>query len=47
MSESSKNNHKTKKDKINWSVGSLFWGLLFVLIGGLVLADNLGWARVQ
>lgn len=27
-------------EKRDWNVGSLFWGLLLVLVGGLLLADN-------
>jgi len=35
------------REKRTWSVGSLFWGLLFVLLGGLLLADNLNWLEVH
>lgn len=40
---------KSKHDKRdnNWHVSKIFWGLLFVLIGGLVLASNFGWAEVK
>lgn len=31
----------------NWIVGKIFWGLLFVLIGGLVLANNFGFVSVN
>jgi len=47
MSESNKKDNKLKNNKKAWNVGSLFWGLLFVLIGGLVLAENLGWISVH
>lgn len=36
-----------KKDRRDWSVGSLFWGLLLVLVGGLLLADNFDWLEVR
>ncbi len=47
MSEFNKKDNKLKNNKKAWNVGSLFWGLLFVLIGGLVLAENLGWISVH
>jgi hypothetical protein len=30
------------KDKNKWHIGRIFWGLLLIVIGGLVLADNFG-----
>ncbi len=47
MSESNKKDNKLKNNKKSWNVGSLFWGLLLVLIGGLVLVENLGWLSVH
>ncbi|MEI7689592.1 MAG: DUF5668 domain-containing protein [Candidatus Saccharibacteria bacterium] len=34
------------RDK-NWAVGRIFWGLLLVLVGGLLIADNFGWVNVN
>ena len=34
------------RDK-NWGIGRIFWGLLLVLIGGLLIADNFGWVSVN
>ncbi len=31
----------------NWNLGRLFWGLLLVLVGGLILASNFGWLTVS
>lgn len=45
-------NHKSRsKNKSGWSVNKLFWGLLLVLVGGLMLASNFGlidvkWANI-
>jgi hypothetical protein len=33
--------------KNNWSVNRIFWGLLLIVIGGLMLADNLDAAVVD
>jgi len=30
-----------------WSVNRIFWGLLLIVVGGLILASNFGWASVQ
>lgn len=38
---------KPKKTARNWNVGSIFWGLLFVLVGTLLLLDNLGIVEVN
>lgn len=32
-------NSRTDNDN-NWNIGRLFWGLLFIVVGGLVLANN-------
>lgn len=32
---------KTSKVPKNWNIGGVFWGLLLIVIGGLMLADNL------
>jgi hypothetical protein len=33
--------------KSHWNIGRLFWGLLLVLIGGLILANNFGLVAVH
>lgn len=48
MSNSVKNDESLKtKNKTSWNINSLFWGLLFVLIGGLFFAQNLGWVDIH
>lgn len=37
---------KQPKNK-GWNVGRWFWGLLLVIVGGLILANNLGWLSVN
>ena len=42
------NNFKASKPKNdNWNIGRIFWGLLLVLIGGMLVADNFGWLNVN
>ncbi len=47
MSEPIKQEKSSKAERRVVNVSSLFWGLLLVLIGGLVLAENLGWLIVH
>lgn len=40
--------HDSKcKNKSKWSVNKLFWGLLLILVGGLMLASNFGLVDVK
>lgn len=41
MTKTDKAKEQTAKDPRKWNVGSVFWGLLLVLIGSLLLLDNL------
>lgn len=36
-----------KQPENSWNIGSVFWGLLFVVIGGLLLLGNLGVVEVS
>lgn len=44
--ENNRNSDNHKKVN-NWGIGKIFWGLLFILIGGLILIDNFGLANVR
>ena len=48
MSKSDKSSEVVieKKSK-NWNIGAIFWGLLFVLIGVLLLLNNFGIIEVN
>ena len=35
------------KQVYGWNLGRVFWGLLLVIIGGLILANNFGWLSVN
>lgn len=41
-SETSKNETTTPRHHGDWNIGKLFWGLMFVMIGGMALASNFG-----
>ena len=50
--KSTDNAKKERTDKFdyrkdNWSVNRIFWGLLFVVIGGLMLASNFNFVKVD
>jgi len=47
MSESTKQEKSSKVERKVVKASSLFWGLLFVLVGGLILAENLGWTNIH
>lgn len=49
-SHQNNNSHKYDskcKNKSKWSVNKLFWGLLLILVGGLMLASNFGLVDVK
>lgn len=33
--------------KVGWNAGRIFWGLLLVVVGALILANNFGWVDVH
>ena len=44
--KSTANCPRCNRDK-NWAIGRIFWGLLLVLVGGMLIADNFGWVNVN
>jgi hypothetical protein len=44
--KSTANCPRCERDK-KMSIGRIFWGLLLVLIGGMLIADNFGWVNVN
>ena len=38
---------KNEKTSTIWNIGNYFWGLLFILIGGLALASSLGYLTMD
>lgn len=53
VNHSAKHSHNHRKCNANcekssrWSVNKLFWGLLLILVGGLMLASNFGYVDVK
>jgi len=45
--KASQNPEETKTKKRGWNAGRIFWGLLLVVVGGLILANNFGWVDVH
>jgi len=31
----------------NWGIGRIFWGLLLVMVGGMLIAENFGYINVN
>ena len=41
------NNIKPSHKNSNLNIGRIFWGLLLILVGGLLVIDNFAWANVN
>lgn len=38
---------ESRPKRTSWNVGRIFWGLLLVVVGALILANNFGWVDVH
>lgn len=47
VNKTNKKQEELQPKKTSWNAGRIFWGLLLVVVGALILANNFGWADVH